>query len=85
MAKSARIEYTLLYEDDTTQKLSVGPYNYNYLMQNSNIATIKTNIQTFLNDSFDSDVSRAAVSKYGANWAGFSKVQIIGEDQTVYF
>lgn len=82
--ETARIEYTLLFEDDTTQKFNVGPYDPS-IMTTPNIATIKNNIKTFLNSGLTSDTSKLLVSKYGNKWAGFNKVQIIVEDTTVYF
>jgi len=82
--ETSRIEYTLLFEDDTTQKFTVGPYDPN-IMTNANIATIKSNIRTFLNSGLNSDTSKLLVSKYGNKWAGFNKVQVIAEDTTVYF
>lgn len=82
--QTARVEYTLLFEDDTTQKLSIGPYDPQ-LMTNANIATIKSNVKNFLNNGLTSDTSKLLVSKYGNKWAGFNKVQVILEDTTVYF
>lgn len=83
--RSANIEYTLLFEDDTTQKLTVGPYDPDYMEQTSNIRAIKSNIKSFLDTGLDSDVKKTVVSKYGADWAGFNKVQIIISSRDILF
>lgn len=85
MAAKGTIEYTLLFEDDTTQKISVGPYDGNLILSEEFTDGLKSNIINFVTNNFDSDTARSAVSKYGANWAGFSKVQAIYEDKTVLF
>lgn len=81
---SGTVEYTLLFEDDTTQKLSVGPYNGDDLTE-VKVEGLKTNIKNFLNNNFTSDVSRALVSKYGANWADISAAKITLTQKTVLF
>lgn len=84
MAYTGTLEYTLLFEDDTTQKISIGPYDGDK-MSTDVLATTKANIKDFLNNNFTSDVSRALVSKYGANWADISAARLSLVQKTVLF
>lgn len=80
----AKIEYTMLFEDDTTQKISIGNYNGNDYLSDATLYALKNNIKNF-NGNFGSDTALLAISKYGANWSGISAARVIVTDKTVLF
>lgn len=78
-----KIEYTLLFSDDTTQKLTIGTYD-GELFNSSFLTGIKNNVKAF-NAGIDSDTSAIALSKYGGSWVGISKAKAIVTETNIIF
>jgi len=79
MATTHDVEYTLHFTDDTTQKITVGPF-----ASVQSLAPLKSRIITF-NESFTSDTARLALSKYGAEWDKISRARIISTNTNVIY
>lgn len=83
MAASIDVKYTLGFSDDTTQDVTIGPFDTATF--NTDVGqTLKSRVMEF-NANFTSDTARMAVSKYGNPWTGIVKVQIIQTNKTVYY
>lgn len=80
MAAYSTVQFTLSYDDDTTQKIAMGPLDPSA----SGLSGIKANIMQF-NDNFDSSTARLSLSKYGALWNGISAASIVTTDKVVLF
>lgn len=80
MAAYSNVTFTLSYDDDTTQKITMGP-----LAQTAeSLFTLKANVMQF-NSNFDSSTARLSLSKYGALWNGISAVTITTTDKNILF
>lgn len=80
MAAYTNVQFTLSYDDDTTQKVSMGPLDPSA----SGLSGIKANIMQF-NNNFDSSTARLSLSKYGALWNGISAASITTTNKVVLF
>lgn len=81
MATTSTIDFTLLFEDDTTGTISLGPFASN----NSGLYSLKTNLQDFINNQFTEEIKNSMVSKYGAKWVGFNRVRVTTSQITTIF
>lgn len=80
MAAYSNVTFTLSYDDDTTQKITMGP-----LAQTAeSLFDLKANVMQF-NSNFDSSTARLSLSKYGALWNGISAVAITTTDKNILF
>lgn len=82
MAVTTTVNFNLLFEDDTTKTLSLGPLDPDNAEET--LASLKNKIIAFEND-FNSDTANLMISKYGNEWAGFESVKIVTTDKTVIF
>lgn len=80
----AKIEYTMLFDDDTSQKVSIGNYHGEDYLLSATTDTVRNNIKNF-NNNFNSDTAKLALSKYGALWNGISAARITITEKTVLF
>lgn len=81
MARTTQVEFNLLYEDDTTSKINVGPIAPNA----ASLTSLKSNLINFLNNEFNSETAKLTVSKYGNDWAGFESVKLVMTDKNILF
>lgn len=83
MAATSKIEFTNLFADDSTLKISVDnirPEN----LGNSQVETIKTRVQQF-NSEQGGELAPKMKSKNGFNWIGIKAVRIVTTDKTYIF
>lgn len=80
MAEISQVQFTLTYEDDTNQKITMGPLSSSA----SALQELKANVMEF-NDTFTSDTARLSLSKYGALWRGITAVSITTTDKRILF
>ena len=81
MAVTTNVEFKLLYEDDTTSTINIGPISNE---GGESILTMKSKIIAFM-DNFNSDTALLSLSQYGNKWAGFDSVKIVTTDKNVIF
>ena len=80
MASYAQAEFTLEYEDGTTSKITIGPFDTTDRV----MLNVKANVIAF-NESFGSDTAQLSLSKYGNVWSGISGAKLVNIDKTILF
>lgn len=79
MATTEEVIYTLGFADDTTKKVSVGPFAAGHVSN-----AIKSRVMDF-NSNFTTDTGRTILSKYGNQWTGITAVQLVTTAKTTFF
>lgn len=73
------VRYTLGFEDDTQQDVTIGPFDPSKIT-----GAVKTKTITF-NNNFTSDTANLLLSKYGNKWRGIDRLRVITTEVTTYF
>lgn len=79
MAATAEVIYTLGFADDTTKKVTVGPFASGHVSSD-----IKSRVMDF-NSNFTTDTGKTILSKYGNQWTGIKAVQLVTTVKTTFF
>lgn len=79
MASTSEVIYTLGFADDTTKKVTVGPFASGHVS-----TEIKSRVIDF-NNNFTTDTGKTILSKYGNQWTGIKAVQLVTTLKTTLF
>ena len=82
MSTTTAVDFNLLFEDDTTKTLSIGPLDPTNAA--TTLSSLKAKIMAF-EAGFNSDTAKLMTSKYGNDWAGFESVKIITTTKNIIF